>query len=61
MSDHPSPGEDYHYLNPHLDGPIQRQSPGRLGPVMLFLGGIGFTVLLGALWFLQSISSRAPA
>lgn len=58
MSDHPSPGEDYHYLNPHLDGPIDRPSPGRLAPVMLFSASIGFTLLLAWWWFLMSTSSR---
>ena len=58
MSDHPSPGEDYDYLNPHLDGPIDRPSPDGLAPVMLFIASIGFTVLLGLWWFLMSTSSR---
>jgi len=58
MSDHPSPGEDYQYLNPHLDGPIARPSPGRTGPVLLFLGAISFVVLLGVWWYLMSMSSR---
>jgi hypothetical protein len=58
MADHPSPGEDYHYLNPHLDGPV-RPSGSRLAPALLFAAAVAFTILLGVAWFLLSIQSRA--
>ncbi len=49
---------DFHYLNPHLDGPVARPSSGRFGPVVLFIASLLFTILLGCWWYLMSASSR---
>ena len=55
MSGQPTPSRDPNdlYSQPNI------APRGGLGPVMLFIGAILFTVLLGVLWFLFSETSRS--